>query len=266
LKLSIITINLNNSDGLLKTFRSIISQTFIDFEFIIIDGCSSDNSVDFINQNSDKISYWISEPDDGIYHAMNKGIRKAKGEYCFFLNSGDNFADERVLEKVFRIEFHEDVVFGNLVVLFNNKIAGKSKGKEKISFLDVYASLIKHQAAFIRRELFDKFGLYNEKLKIVADWEFFLKTIGLGGASYKYVDIDISYFDNNGISNNSELIIANERKTVIEAYLPPMMQPDYELLLKFGKYEIVTKYRIAFLLLRTIVKGIKVIEKIVKCR
>lgn len=266
MQLSIITINLNNSNGLHKTIGSVISQTFNNFEFLVIDGGSSDNSVDVIHQYSDKISYWISEPDSGIYNAMNKGIRQAKGDYYFFLNSGDYFVNNLVLEKVFSQECNTDVIFGNILVWFDNKFVGKSFGKEKLSFLDIYASLIKHQATFIRRDLFDEFGLYNEELKIVADWEFFLKTVGLGGVSYKYLDLDISCFDNNGLSNNSGPLTANERKTVIATYLPVMMQPDYEFLLKFGKYEIVTKYWITFFLLRVIVKGIKVIEQIVKRR
>jgi glycosyltransferase involved in cell wall biosynthesis len=262
LKLSIITINLNNSGGLEKTIRSIVSQTFIDFEFLIIDGCSDDNSVEIITKYSDRINYWISEPDNGIYQAMNKGIKKSGGEYCFFLNSGDYFVNEKVLENVFEKEFKEDVVFGNLLVLLNNKIIGKSKGKDKISFIDVYSSLIKHQAAFMRRRLFDKFGLFNEELRIIADWEFFLKTVGSGGASYKYLDIDISCFDNNGLSNHNGPLILEERKKVIDKFIPSMMQPDYELLSKLGMYEKVIGYKLAHFILRLMAKGIKVYETI----
>jgi glycosyltransferase involved in cell wall biosynthesis len=262
LKLSIITINLNNLLGLNKTIKSVISQTLNNFEYIIIDGGSVDNSLEIIKNNSEKIDYWISEQDKGIYHAMNKGIKQAHGEYCFFLNSGDYFVNKKVLEMVFSNEFHEDVVFGNLQVCINGKQVGKSIGKKKLTFLDIYGSLVKHQASFIRHKLFDEFGLYNENLKIVADWEFFLKTIGLGGATYKYLDIDISCFDNNGLSNNSGPLTINERKTVIETYLPSMMHPDYEFLLNYGKYEIVTKYKLTRFLLRIIAKGLKVLDRI----
>lgn len=262
MKLSIITINLNNSAGLEKTIRSILLQTYTDFEYLIIDGCSHDNSVEIITKYSDKVNYWISEPDNGIYQAMNKGIKKSGGEYCFFLNSGDYFVNESVLENVFEKEFKEDVVFGNLLVLLNNKIVGKSKGKEEISFIDIYSSLIKHQATFIRRRLFDKFGLFNEELKIIADWEFFLKTMGSGGASYKYLDIDISCFDNDGLSNHNGPLILEERKKVISKYIPSLMQHDYELLLKLGTYEKVIEYRLAHFILRLMAKGIKIYETI----
>jgi len=261
-RLSIITINLNNASGLKNTSESITCQTFTGYEWIVIDGASSDGSIEIIKNHINKIDYWVSETDSGIYHAMNKGIKQSNGEYCFFLNSGDYFVDEKVLKSVFEKEFQEDVVFGNLLVLLNNKVVGKSKGKDQITFLDVYSSLIKHQAAFIRKKLFDKFGMYNEKLKIIADWDFFMKTVGLGGASYKYLDIDIACFDNNGISNNNEIQIAHERKIVIDTYLPPMMRNDYDSLLKFRDYGIVTKYGIPFILLRLLAKGTKIYEKL----
>jgi glycosyltransferase involved in cell wall biosynthesis len=259
-QLSIITINLNNASGLNKTSESIIDQTFTDFEWIVIDGGSFDGSFEIIQKNIDKINYWVSEPDNGIYNAMNKGIKHSNGEYCFFLNSGDYFVNERVLENVFEKKNTEDVVVGNLLVLFNNKVVGKSKGKEEITFLDVYSSLIKHQAAFIRKNMFDKFGMYNEELKIISDWDFFLKTVGLGGASYKYIDIDVACFDNNGISNNNEIQVAHERQIVIDTYLPPMMQKDYDLLLKNQDFEIVTKYSIPFVFLRLLAKTTKIYE------
>src|ERR1035437_6590798 len=185
-KLSIITVNLNDKNGLEKTIGSLLAQTFNEFEFIIIDGGSTDGSVEVIKKHPEKIKYWISEPDKGIYNAMNKGILKASGDYFFFLNSGDYLADNKVFEKIFNKHPTEDILFGNLYVTINEKIVGKAYGKIKLAFSDVYAHTIKHQAAFIRRELFNKFGLYNEKRKIVADWEFFIKTVGLGNVSYKY--------------------------------------------------------------------------------
>ena len=260
MKLSIITINLNNSEGLAKTIKSILSQTFIDYEFLIVDGSSSDKSIEIINQHKDKLKFWISEQDNGIYNAMNKGILKSTGEYCFFLNSGDFFTNERVLENIFKSEFKEDIIFGNLLVLLNGKVVGKSRGKKKLTFIDIYSSILKHQSSFIRRDLFEKFGLYNERLKIIADWEFFLKTVGFGGASYRYMDIDVACFDNNGISNNSTALISEERSIVISTYIPTMMQKDYEFLLKFHKYGIVIKYPISYFLLRVTAKVTKMSE------
>src|ERR1700757_1115246 len=100
-KLSIITINFNDQLGLSKTIKSVISQTISDFEFIIIDGASSDKSLDIIKHYADKISFWVSEKDNGIYDAQNKGIAKATGDYLLFLNSGDCFYNEHIVENFY---------------------------------------------------------------------------------------------------------------------------------------------------------------------
>jgi glycosyltransferase involved in cell wall biosynthesis len=211
-KLSIITINYNNVDGLQKTIESVINQKFRDFEYIIIDGGSIDSSMELINKSAKNINYWISEADNGIYHAMNKGIQKAHGDYCFFLNSGDYFVSPEVLESVFSENLTEYIIFGNLRICLNGKTVGKIKGKAVLTFLDLYNSnVVKHQSAFIKRSLFESFGLYNEDLKIVSDWEFFIKTLGLASVSYRFVDVDIAYFDNDGESNNAGIITEKER-------------------------------------------------------
>ncbi|MEG1573526.1 MAG: glycosyltransferase family 2 protein, partial [Bacteroidales bacterium] len=112
-KLSIITINLNDAAGIEKTLKSIWEkQSFRDFEHIVIDGGSKDGSVEVIKKYEKNLAYWISEPDKGIYNAMNKGIAKATGEYLLFINGGDWLADD-VLAEVFAIPFEEDIVYGD---------------------------------------------------------------------------------------------------------------------------------------------------------
>jgi glycosyltransferase involved in cell wall biosynthesis len=252
-KLSVISINLNNASGLEDTIRSILDQSFADFELIVIDGGSTDHSIDVIKKYSFRIKYWISESDNGIYHAMNKGIEKA-GEYCHFLNSGDYLSDGQVFEKVFKVNPCEDVLFGNLYVTMHGKLTGKAYGKEDLSFSDVYAHTIKHQASFIKRSLFDRFGKYNVSRKIVADWEFFIKTVGLGNVSYRYIDLFVSYFDNDGFSNHNAEITKSEREEIIMECIPLMMQPDYEFLLRYRGYESIYQKKISFFLLRLLNK------------
>ncbi len=121
-KLSIITVNLNNSAGLRKTIESIVKQTFKDFEYIIIDGGSTDGSAEVIKEFADKITYWVSEPDKGIYNAMNKGILHAKGEYLLFLNSGDWLADDDLLSKVFCEPRTADIIYGHMNFVSGDKI------------------------------------------------------------------------------------------------------------------------------------------------
>ena len=120
-KLSIITINLNNAEGLRKTIPSVISQTYCDFEYIVIDGGSTDGSVDVIKKYADKLSYWVSEPDAGIYNAMNKGIRKAGGEYCQFLNSGDWLVAPDVTERMAKDMPDCAICYGNMITIQNGE-------------------------------------------------------------------------------------------------------------------------------------------------
>ena len=147
-KLSIITINLNNKDGLRKTIESVISQTFEDFEYILIDGASTDGSVEVISQFETRLKYWISEPDNGIYHAMNKGIKKAKGDYCLFLNSGDYLDNSTILECIFESNHKEELLYGNFMINGFNQTFTMPDYLSFNTFLDVS---IGHHASFIKR-------------------------------------------------------------------------------------------------------------------
>jgi glycosyltransferase involved in cell wall biosynthesis len=121
-KISIITINYNNREGLERTFDSVFSQNYTNFEYIVIDGASNDGSKELIDQFSDKITFWVSEPDKGIYNAMNKGIDQVNGEYVFFLNSGDVFLDSNSLEKVSEELHTDDIISFNIQVVGENNL------------------------------------------------------------------------------------------------------------------------------------------------
>jgi glycosyltransferase involved in cell wall biosynthesis len=224
-KLSIITVNLNNDTGLRKTIESVICQTNTAIEFIIIDGGSSDGSRDIIKEFTEKIAYWVSEPDSGIYNAMNKGILKATGEYCLFLNSGDWLADENVVADFFKKDFHDDIVLGDIFLVDSNNtiIEKRNKNKENFGFEDFYIGInLYHQAMFIKKKLFDLYGLYNEKFKIVSDFEFLVKTMVLNNASYNHFDRTISYYFLTGISSQEEFrwLYDKERDMVFMKQVP----------------------------------------------
>lgn len=191
--LSIITVNRNNYAGLKKTIGSVIAQTYNDFEFIIIDGASTDSSAELIRKNSGFLSYWVSEPDNGTYHAMNKGIKASVGEYCLFLNSGDYFADNNVLEKIFSQDIKADIISGDVLKMRSNNKFRRVSSHESISLHKLCIHSLPHQASLIRRSLFDEIGNYNESYKIVSDWEFFLKALVIHGKSYQHISLDISY-------------------------------------------------------------------------
>jgi glycosyltransferase involved in cell wall biosynthesis len=198
--LSIITINYNNKIGLEKTISSVISQTFTNFEYIIIDGGSNDQSVDVLSKYSNSIDCIVSEKDKGIYDAMNKGIKKATGKYLLFLNSGDELNSKNVLTDIFSIGINEkDLLIGKLKI--DGKICDFPKKLTKKFFLK---EGISHPSTFIKKDLFDKYGLYDEGNKITSDWIFFFNTIFKYKISYTNIPFIVSNFDTNGVSSNPE--------------------------------------------------------------
>ena len=238
MKLSIITINRNNAAGLEKTIRSVASQTFKEFEYIVVDGASTDGSVDVIKKLESEFSHlkWVSEPDKGIYNAMNKGLRMATGEYVQILNSADCLATTDVTEKMIAAIENAgspSILYGNMIKCYpdGRKVVDKSFAGREITMLDMYTGTLNHDPAYIRRELFEKYGYYDEKLKIVSDWKWFLQTIILGGEKPQYVDIDVTLFDMTGISENadSKKKINKERKSVLNELIPRAYLHDYEL-------------------------------------
>lgn len=200
-RLSIITINRNNAAGLQKTMESVFSQTCKDFEYIVIDGASTDGSAEYIRAHADQLTYWVSEKDSGIYNAMNKGVRAAKGEYLLMLNSGDFLVDDRVIERILPELDGTDIVQGNNIEEREGGVyRNRGFGKSDIDLFDVMKGFFLHQASFCRRDLFEKYGYFDESYRIAGDTKFFMNCLGVHGATFKYVDIDVSNFDCNGIS------------------------------------------------------------------
>jgi glycosyltransferase involved in cell wall biosynthesis len=224
-KISIITINLNNKAGLEKTIMSVIGQTYTDFEYMVIDGGSEDGSVEVITQNQDKITQWISEKDTGIYNAMNKGINMAKGEYCLFLNSGDYLYTPEVLKDVFSLPYAQDIIYGDMMIDRDIGELEYGHSPNPLTFEGMIAGTLWHPVSFIKKSLFGKYGMYNEELKIVADYEFFLKVLFIHNVSYKYVHIPISVFKTNGIGSleKYDALHRQEKLSVQLKYFSPLV-------------------------------------------
>lgn len=323
IKLSIITINYNDADGLKKTLESVAAQTYPNIEHIIVDGNSTDNSVDVLetykptpspflkegeidaslkscaegnkedypHQNPAHKVIWVSEQDKGIYNAMNKGIEIAlgrrnvnadhtseplsqdfqystfdiqqKSDYIQILNSGDILAADDVTERMMaalaaqcaeikgdslKIKGEENseaeinaynlssinyklntpIFYGNMTkVNAAGHVVGKS-GYTEYSLRQFYSSTLNHDCAYIRKDLFEEYGLYDENLKIVSDWKWYLQAIGLGRVKPVYVDIDVTIFDDGGISETQLDRRAAERRQVLEELLPPAVLWDYD--------------------------------------
>ena len=231
MKLSIITINLNQCAGLRETLASVAAQKFTDYEHIIIDGGSTDGSVDEIRayergscrdacRDSCRLKFWISERDTGIFNAMNKGLPHADGEWLLFLNAGDSLHDADVLSDVFNAEHDADVVYGDLTG------SGLRRGKHmsfpaNLTLPFLYIASLPHQGAFIKRVCFNG-RCYDERFRIVSDWAFFLRLF-LEGCKFTHIDRTISRFNLDGVSGQARMQRAHrrERKTVLREMLTP---------------------------------------------
>lgn len=229
-RFSIITINLNNAEGLSQTIPTVLNQTYKEFEYIIIDGASTDDSVEVIRKYEDKLSYWVSEKDTGIYNAMNKGIRAARmlsndpDKYLLFLNSGDRLYSDGVLEKISQ-GGNEDIVIGKIIRDdFNIPFGFYAK---ELTMRNVMRRGFPHQATFFAQKLFDN-ELYDESYKIVADWKFFVQKIIMENVTYSNIDTIVSKFDTGGISTSQHEVLVHEVKRASSELLPPRMLKDYE--------------------------------------
>lgn len=210
--ISIITINYNNLEGLQKTMKSVLDQTYANIEYIVIDGASTDGSSAYIQDRDKFINYWISENDYGIYDAMNKGIEKATGDYVLFLNSGDWFADVTVVENFVEQKPREDIVYGDAILNYRHKKVRKYMPKtlEGIILLN---HTITHQTIFHKINIF-KYKKYDLKYTLIADWVFYSELILLNKGTYRHLDLIVANFDMAGESTNhqNQIKIKKERE------------------------------------------------------
>lgn len=235
MKLSIITVNLNNKSGLQKTIDSVVSQTFKDFEWIVIDGGSTDGSKELIERFSDHLAYWVSEPDKGIYNAMNKGIKVAKGEYVNFMNSGDCFAKDSVLEEVFGNPHSADVLYGYMTRdTIDGEYVNLPLMKKKLTWMDFYYDGLPHQSSFIKKQLFERYGYYDENLKAVSDWTFFVKVFVYQSATYEFLPIKISVYLSGGVSDKVGL---QEKEMEKKRLFPVAVVDDIPKIVLYNKLE-----------------------------
>lgn len=310
MKLSIITITYNNADGLRKTIESVAAQTYRDFEHIIVDGGSTDGSLEIIEAYASDMARmaggsilmgsdgdfvavdsqdstlangaqphevtqpaastqssikWISEKDKGIYDAQNKGIAMAQGEYCYFLNAGDTFCNMHVLQHMLD-DAYGDIVYGNELeaeyTSQGQQIKGRVGGVKNPMFLNLYQSCMKHQASFIRRELFDRYGTYDDTMRMDADWDWFLRVIGFNDVTLEYRNVDIAYFEANGYSYTHPEVERQETEIILNRYMPSqLMQQDYELFSRYTYLKHADKQPLLRFCMRVIMKLAKILHK-----
>lgn len=226
--ISIITINYNNLEGLEKTIQSVTSQTFKDFEYVVIDGGSNDGSSAVIQKNKAAIHYSISEPDTGIYNAMNKGIKASTGAYLLFLNSGDVLNGNTALaDFVSHKDFGGDIIYGDYQYEKGEKIF-----PDILSPLFFVRTSLPHQSTLFKREVFDGMGLYDEHYTIVSDRAFYVKCFLSNRFVFKHVPYSLSIYDQNGVSNNPKHkeIQAAENETMFQEHFGVFYE-DYKKML-----------------------------------
>ena len=225
-KISIITVNLNNAVGLEKTICSVIDQAYKPIEYIVIDGNSQDDSKSILEKYAQNIQVSISEKDNGIYNAMNKGISKSTGEYLLFLNSGDILLDNNPLEQLISFGKNADLIYGNIQV---SDLAKKREGffPDVLSFKFFYINSLPHPCTLIKKHLFDIVGCFREDFKIASDWALFVLAVCKYNCSYKHVNVLVSDFDSGGISSTQLQIIENERAIILKEYFAAFMN-DYK--------------------------------------
>ena len=224
MNLSIITINKNNVFGLQKTMESVFEQTNHDYEWIVIDGGSTDGSKELLEQHRERIHYWISEPDKGIYEAMNKGIEAAGGEHLLFLNSGDRFADASVISDFIGERFSSDIIYGNAIIVDQeNQETRRYVSPELVTLSYFWGHSLNHQATFFNRRCFSHLR-YNEDNQIASDVELFM-TLLYQGFSFEKWDRFIVRFEEGGVSS---LVSKDEFGGIVNRLLPQGIKADYD--------------------------------------
>lgn len=200
-KLTIITINFNHKAGLKRTIGSVVNQTFTDYEWIVVDGGSTDGSKELLERYQEHFAWWCSEPDDGVYNAMNKGIKHATGEYINFMNAGDLFASPTILDEILSKPHNADVLYGRMVVgAIDGDEYWSNMMKPRLRWFDFYNCTLNHQSTFTKREMFLKHGLFDESYKVYADWRHFAQIIGVEKVTSEYIPLIISIYEGGGIS------------------------------------------------------------------
>lgn len=244
MKLSIITINYNNLRGLRKTIESVVSQSFKDYEWIVIDGGSTDCCKKLIEQYQEHFSFWCSESDKGIYNAINKGLEHANGDYVQFLNSGDWLYDDTTLEKAFKqIDNKYDIYYGDMVQVNDGDKLNPITYPDELGFYFFPYNNICHQATFYRRTLFEN-NPYDESFSIVSDWAMNLNLL-FKGSSFKHLNQFIVYYDNRGRSSDADQKHHQERTAAFAKYVPQQLQIDvkkYEKNYYFSRHRKSTRF------------------------
>lgn len=217
---SIIVVTYNNADGLRRTLESIRQLDYPDKEVVVVDGGSSDGSLQIIAHYQDIISMSVSEPDNGIYNAMNKGIKLVNGDYVVFMNAGDVFANERVLALVSR--YDGDILLGEDIY------GGKRRRiNDHLTLYDLLSTGIRHQAVYYRREVLQKYG-FDESYKLIADLKSVVEPFVKDQIVITSVNEPLAVCESGGLSKQRWRDTLIEDRRLISEVVDPLYRDDYQ--------------------------------------
>lgn len=236
MRISVITVNYNDVEGLQKTIRSIKAQDYNNIEFIVIDGGSTDGSKELLEQEQNHISYWVSEKDSGIYNAMNKGIDASSGDYLIFINSGDELYEKEAISKFVAANYRVDLVYGDVNLVYPTHAANRQL-PNTLSFYFLRFDNLCHQTVFFKKDFFEKYGKYDENYKILSDWKLWTVAICKQNASYKHHPEVVANFEIGGISSNQNfgMLMLDEKAEILRNEFA-LFEDDYAEYHKFKEY------------------------------
>lgn len=234
--ISIITINYNNLYGLKKTIESVLEQTYKQIEYVIIDGGSNDGSKEYIQSKNESITYWVSEPDKGIYDGMNKGIKHINGSYVLFLNSGDTLFNDTIISEFVQQNPIEDIVYGDAMLLYGDKKPVRKCMPVNLKGTTVFTKTVTHQAIFFKSSIFENIN-YDLRYKYIADWVLYNTIVLLNNGTYRHINLVIVNFDMTGLSSAKENVthLKKERELFYKenaSFFDPLLEKHKELTLK----------------------------------
>ncbi|MEO8576091.1 MAG: glycosyltransferase family 2 protein [Gemmatimonadales bacterium] len=211
--ISVVTVVFNNVKHIEATIQAVASQTYASVEHIVIDGGSTDGTLDVLRRYDGKISYWMSEPDAGIYEAMNKGIAEVSDpeSYIVFANAGDNLYSSEALERVVEQGRGEDMLYGKMLLSDDNISAVVGK---RVELSDLAFQTLCHPATFVRKKVFDGVGMFDTRYKIAADYDHIVRCF-VAPVSTRFVDVVVSRMRMGGVSEDRFMESCRERKDVI---------------------------------------------------
>lgn len=219
--ISVIIPTYNCSDTFEDCLKSVLEQDFEEKEIIVVDGGSIDGTLDLLKEYSNQVDKWISEPDQGIYDALNKGINLAHGEWLYFLGADDKLYDNHVLSDIPLHKTKSRMIYGN-VFLKNNGVIGPAGSvydghfdKNKLAQKNIC-----HQAIFYKKELFKELGKFDMKYPLLADWAFNMKVFGAENTKPFFIERIIAIYDNKGLSDkDKDANFLNDREDFVKKYL-----------------------------------------------